>query len=172
MWSFKFLLCCVNVFMKICCVTYVTFIDFVGSLGTCIHLLIKAVNCMQTIEGTLSVAALGILHRVLMVYTHHICVTQCRKCSVMLIVTGRMTRYIMTNIGIVHMMPIMCWDHLSKFVYSDTKVKHNMILGDIHSCQVTATTCITMHYYWSIVHNIYRVLIHLTEVVKAGVKMS
>ena len=108
MWSFKFLLCCVNVFLKICRINYVTFIDFVGSFGTRIHLLLKAVNCMQTIEGRLRVVALGIFHRVLMVYTNHICVTQHRKCSVMLIVTGRMTRYIMTNIGVVHIMTIMC----------------------------------------------------------------
>ena len=108
MWSFKFLHYCVNVFMKISCVNYVTIVDFVGSLGTRIHLLLKPINCVQTIKGTPSVAALGILHRVLMVYTNHICVTQRRKCSVMLIATGRMTHYIMTNYGIVHMMPIMC----------------------------------------------------------------
>ena len=93
------------------------------------------------------------------VYTNHICVTQHRKCSVMLIATGRMTCYIMINIDIVHMKPVMCSDHLSEVVYSDAKIKHNVVLGDIHACinthsQVTATTCITMRYYCSIVHNI------------------
>jgi len=45
MWAFNFLLYCVNVFMKICCVNYVTFIDFVGSLGTLSYTF--TINCRR-----------------------------------------------------------------------------------------------------------------------------